>query len=87
MISIFVEIPNCDEIQDCGSCAQKEECVWCASNNSCRTVSKAFDSTDCDGLVFEPPCPDSFISGIFLVYSYLIFFSRYKIARLSWTIL
>ena len=62
--TIFIEIPNCGGFLDCGSCAQKEACAWCASENICVTISEAF-SKDCGGLVFDLPCPDSYVSGIF----------------------
>jgi hypothetical protein len=57
-------VPNCGGFLDCGSCAQKEACAWCASENSCVTISEAF-SKDCGGLVFDLPCPDSYVSGMF----------------------
>lgn len=56
-------IPNCIEYNNCGSCANQESCAWCASSNVCMTVSEAFSSQDCQGLVFEPPCPNSFSAG------------------------
>lgn len=60
---ISLEVPNCGGFLDCGSCAQKEACAWCASENVCVTISEAF-SRDCGGLVFDLPCPDSYVSGI-----------------------
>lgn len=57
-----LEVPNCGGFLDCGSCAQKEACAWCASESVCVTISEAF-SKDCGGLVFDLPCPDSFVSG------------------------
>ena len=59
--SICPNVPNCKDYSDCGSCAKMEECAWCASEEICTTVSDAF-SRECRGLVFEPPCPDSFVS-------------------------
>lgn len=59
-------VPNCKDYSDCGSCARMEECAWCASEDVCTTVSDAF-SRECRGLVFEPPCPDSFVSENIIV--------------------
>ena len=56
------DVPICDEYVDCGSCAKNVDCAWCASDNACITISAAF-TTDCRGLVFEPPCPSNFVSG------------------------
>lgn len=56
------EVPNCEEFKDCSGCALQDQCAWCASEGVCSTISDAF-SRDCRGLVFEPPCPDKFISG------------------------
>lgn len=72
------EVPNCSGYLDCGSCAQKDDCAWCASENTCVTLSEAY-SKDCRGLVFDLPCPDTYVSGIFfLIYffssSSLLFF-------------
>lgn len=58
----FEEIPKCGEFVDCGSCAQEESCAWCASESVCITLSQAF-SKDCRGLVFDPPCPSSYVPG------------------------
>ena len=55
-------IPTCDA-SDCHTCALKDECAWCASENLCTTISEAF-SKDCRGLVFEPPCPQNYVTGI-----------------------
>jgi hypothetical protein len=57
-------VPNCEEYFDCSGCASQDQCAWCASENLCTTISEAF-SRDCRGLVFEPPCPDKFVSGNF----------------------
>jgi hypothetical protein len=67
---IVVEVPNCGGFLDCGSCAQKEACAWCASENTCVTISEAF-SKDCGGLVFDLPCPDSYVSGMFSTHLHL----------------
>jgi hypothetical protein len=55
-------VPNCEDYVECGTCAKMDSCAWCASENVCTTISKAF-SKDCSGLVFELPCPDSYITG------------------------
>ena len=55
-------IPNCGDFTDCNGCALRDECAWCASEAVCTTVSEAF-SKDCRGLVFEPPCPENYVSG------------------------
>jgi len=47
---------------DCSSCASQEQCAWCASENTCLTISDAF-SSDCRGIVFETPCPTDYLSG------------------------
>lgn len=54
-------VPNCGDYIDCAGCAKQDECAWCASGNVCTTIAEAF-SMDCRGLVFEPPCPDIYIS-------------------------
>jgi len=56
-------MPNCAASTDCSSCAQQDQCAWCASEGICTTISEAF-SMDCRGLVFEPPCPTTSVSGI-----------------------
>jgi len=58
----FIVVPNCGDYVDCYGCASQEQCAWCASENLCTTISEAF-SRDCRGLVFEPPCPNNFVSG------------------------
>lgn len=59
---LFLVVPNCGDYADCYGCASQEQCAWCASENLCTTISEAF-SRDCRGLVFEPPCPNNFVSG------------------------
>ncbi len=50
-------MPRCsDHSSSCGECTSFEECVWCASSNSCTSMSAALKS-DCRGMVFDPPCP------------------------------
>ena len=55
------DLPNCGDYSDCGSCALMNECAWCASQNECVTTSSAF-SRDCGALVFELPCPESYLN-------------------------
>ena len=55
-------VPNCEDYLDCSGCAMQDQCAWCASESLCTTISDAF-SRDCRGLVFEPPCPDKYVSG------------------------
>lgn len=59
----FSAVPNCGEYGDCNRCAMHDQCAWCASESMCTTIADAF-SMDCRGLVFEPPCPDTYVSGI-----------------------
>ncbi len=59
-------VPNCGDYSDCGGCAGQSECAWCASETECMTISEAF-SRDCRGLVFEPPCPSSYVSDNIIV--------------------
>ena len=66
------EVPNCSGYPDCGSCAQVEACAWCAAENLCVTISEAF-SKDCSSLVFNLPCPDSYVPGKLFFSSCLIF--------------
>lgn len=54
-------IPDCDIQGDCGSCAVTSGCTWCASQSRCATTSDAF-SSDCRGMVFELPCPDTYVT-------------------------
>ena len=44
----------------CSSCAEVDDCAWCASAQRCMTVSEVF-AEDCSGTVFDPPCPTSFV--------------------------
>ena len=67
-------IPNCENYLDCAGCASQDQCAWCASESLCTTISDAF-SRDCRGLIFEPPCPDKFVSG-------KIFFSGSALSKL-----
>lgn len=59
-------VPNCGDYVDCSGCARQDECAWCASSNQCTTIAEAF-SMDCRGLVFEPPCPDNYVSENIIV--------------------
>ncbi len=59
-------VPNCASSNSCASCALQSECAWCASDNVCTTISDAF-SMDCRGLVFEPPCPESYVTDNVIV--------------------
>ena len=59
-------LPHCELFTDCASCAVSDQCAWCASEGQCTTISEAF-SRDCRGLVFEPPCPDQYISDNIIV--------------------
>lgn len=54
-------LPNCKENTNCGTCADQKECAWCASEGACITLPEALAS-NCGGLVFDPPCPDSFVA-------------------------
>ena len=58
-------VPNCAEYSTCNSCATQNECAWCASENSCVLYSEAF-SKDCRGVVFDAPCPSSYVTGEFV---------------------
>ena len=55
-------VPHCRDYSagGCGACAVHDECVWCASSNSCSSMAEAL-SSDCRGLVFDPPCPTAFV--------------------------
>ena len=55
-------LPNCGDNLDCTGCATQDQCAWCASENLCTTISDAF-ARECRGLVFEPPCPENYVSG------------------------
>ena len=55
-------LPHCELYSDCVSCAASDQCAWCASSRTCATLSEAF-SSDCQGLVFEPPCPSELDAG------------------------
>jgi hypothetical protein len=55
-------VPNCEDYIDCSGCAMQDQCAWCASESICTTISDAF-SRDCRGLIFEPPCPEKYVSG------------------------
>lgn len=54
-------IPNCQAYTNCQSCAAIDQCAWCASDNLCLTYAEAFDH-DCRGLIFDPPCPVSYVA-------------------------
>jgi hypothetical protein len=56
-------MPHCQDYMDCAGCAKQDQCAWCASENLCTTIADAF-SKDCRGLVFELPCPESYIVGM-----------------------
>lgn len=58
----IVVMPTCSDYVDCLGCAGNDQCAWCASENSCVTVSDAF-SKDCRGVVFDLPCPSNYVSG------------------------
>ena len=59
-------VPNCKSSTDCSSCAKQGDCAWCASENMCTSVSEAF-SLDCRGIVFEPPCPNNYVTGYYSI--------------------
>lgn len=61
-VELLVVIPRCENYEECLGCAGDKECAWCASENKCITISDAF-AMDCRGLVFDPPCPSSYIAG------------------------
>ena len=61
LIYLIIVIPNCRDYTSCGGCADIEECVWCESSLTCTSLPEALGS-DCRGLVFDPPCPDTFVS-------------------------
>ena len=75
LITISLALPNCGNYPDCNSCAKVPECAWCASEGTCTSISTAF-TKDCGGLVFELPCPDSFVNGIFLLFQNFISLSN-----------
>lgn len=58
--------PACHEytVDGCAGCAGRDECAWCASLQQCMTVSEIF-SANCRGQVFDLPCPESFVGGMF----------------------
>ena len=56
--------PVCHDYLSCDGCTEHEECVWCASSDSCTSLPEALGS-DCRGLVFDPPCPDTYVAGWF----------------------
>ena len=58
--------PNCGDYTSCGTCSPRDECAWCASQGVCTTISDAF-TQDCTGLVFEPPCPDTYVADNVIV--------------------
>jgi hypothetical protein len=43
-------------------CASVDDCAWCASEGVCLTLAEVFTTT-CRGVVYEPPCPGSFVGG------------------------
>jgi hypothetical protein len=53
---------QCGIYGSCSSCTSQDKCVWCASANSCTSLYEALNS-DCRGMVFDPPCPESFVAG------------------------
>jgi hypothetical protein len=59
---IFSAPSGCNDYVDCYNCANQEACAWCASDNTCTSLSTAF-GRDCSGLVFEPPCPANYVPG------------------------
>ncbi|CAM9298518.1 unnamed protein product, partial [Phaeothamnion confervicola] len=76
-------VPHCDEYEGCDACAGDDACAWCASAGVCLTVSDIFGS-ECRGLVFDPPCPTSFIGGtLFLSLLSIITFNRQQRLRLQ----
>jgi hypothetical protein len=63
LVLLLAVLPSCSQFSDsCTSCAGKDNCAWCASTNTCLTVSEIF-SSNCRGTVFDLPCPDSFVGG------------------------
>ncbi len=56
-------VSNCSNFPDCRACTKENQCAWCASEGVCIGVNDAF-SRGCHGLLFDPPCPVEFLSGI-----------------------
>lgn len=76
MILFNLVVPSCGDFVDCVSCAVNDQCAWCASDNICTTIADAF-TKDCRGLVFDPPCPSSYVSGMnFLERKYEVFLRK-----------
>ncbi len=55
-------VPDCEEHSDCSKCAAVDDCAWCASEGACVPIAATLEE-NCRGIVFELPCPDSFIAG------------------------
>ena len=55
-------VPACGDLRTCGECATHEMCAWCANGETCMTVEETF-YRDCRGVIFDAPCPLSFIPG------------------------
>jgi len=60
------KVPDCGQFYDCGSCASREGCAWCGSENACTTTSDAL-ARECRGSVYDLPCPDSFATDNIIV--------------------
>ena len=56
------EIPQCEELSSCGVCVDMDGCAWCASEQRCLTISEIF-TTECEGSIFDAPCPSSPVSS------------------------
>ena len=57
--------PNCQQHDnDCEACTENIHCGYCGSTNTCHTIVSLFQEGSCDdgGVVFDSPCPSSFIA-------------------------
>mmetsp|Transcript_37207 Transcript_37207/g.55671 ORF Transcript_37207/g.55671 Transcript_37207/m.55671 type:complete len:162 (+) Transcript_37207:620-1105(+) len=45
----------------CSTCATTNGCAWCGSLDACVATTDTYVMADCFGVVFEPPCPPSYV--------------------------
>ena len=62
----FKVIPLCEMHRTCASCAESLECAWCGSTNECLTIFDTFTKPECKSVVYDPPCPKTFIEDTVL---------------------
>lgn len=62
MSFLLLGAPECGSFTSCNDCASSTWCAWCAAKAKCMVLEDTYYE-ECNGVVYDPPCPASFVPG------------------------